>query len=426
MMARSNNLQRSSTLIDPESLKQRPQSQTLNTLGADLARRNSKGKTLINFDDEIPGARNTLSNNLQPRGGNARSVFGVDTLWERELVKLREIEEREKVEEDERKKRDDQAKRGRKKGKGKKKGMEQSPQEALPAASSEQSMAAEQIDSPPVLPHIQKASTPRRPPPPPADDDESDDSGSEASSVVQRRGPKAAEDWHAGSSDDERGPRRTTGTGPRYPKQQVPPRRQVAESDSEEDLPLVATIGRAVERATQVRSIAPVESDSDEEKPLSVLLDAKLKSPATNSPSASTNLFLSPKAPVDDSDEEDDQPLGLRASRVLPSSSDLQNGGDEDDDDKPLALHPDQIRKTQYAAMQQQQFMMQAAQMHQSMYFGTPSMMGSGFFAPPMVPPMMMAAQSPMAAAPAGGDAAKFGRVDKWRHDVAVEGLPPS
>lgn len=429
MMARSN-LQRSSTLIDPESLKQRPQSQTLNTLGADLVRRNSKGKPLINFDDEIPGARTNAGNNSQQRGGNARSVFGVDTLWERELVKLRDIEERERVEEQERAKREAEEESKRfQKGKGKRKGKNGSPEQTLSVGISQQSMP-ESVDSPPVLPDIQKASAPRRRPPPPTDDNDSEESGSDESDVMQQRnGGRPTEDWHAGSSDEE-GPRRITGAGPRCPNRQKQPqqpsRRLGADSDSEEDLPLVATIGRAVERVAQARIGHPPESsDSDEEKPLSQLLDAKLKSPT--SPSAGSNLFPSPKrAAGDDSEEEDDKPLGLRASRILPSSSDLQNGGGDDDDDKPLAFHPDQVRKTQYAAMQQQQFMMQAAQMQQSMYFGAPSMMGSGFFGPPMAPPMMMATQSPMVAPAPVGDAAKFGRVDKWRHDVAVEGEPPS
>ncbi|TCD70818.1 hypothetical protein EIP91_001508 [Steccherinum ochraceum] len=449
MMARSN-LQRSSTLIDPESLKQRPLSTNLNGFGADLQRRNSKGKTLINFDDEIPGARNApAGGNLNlhsPRaggGGNARSVFGVDTLWERELVKLREIEEKERVEEEARKQREMEAevRRGAmKKGRGKKRGKGDALEleSPLPSATSQQSMGlSEAVDSPPVLPDIQKASTPRRPPPPPGDGDDDDDeseSGSEASSVIQRRAAaKPTAEWHAGSSDEERGPVRTTGNGPRYPnkqKQRSAPH-PAPESDSEEDLPLVATIGRAVERAVAAHSRLQADSDSDEEKPLSVLIDSgKLKSPSLTTPRAGSSFLAAPKPRGSEDSDEDDQPLGLRASRVMPSSSGMlagssAGGGDEDEDDKPLAFHPDQLRKTQYAAMQQQQFMMQAAQMQQSMYFGAPSMMGSGFFAPPMAPPMMMAAPPPMMA-PAVNEAAKLNRVDEWRHHVAVEGEPPT
>ncbi|THH32720.1 hypothetical protein EUX98_g1479 [Antrodiella citrinella] len=382
MMARSN-LKRSSTLIDPESLKPRPASQTF---GADLSRRNSKGKTLITFDEEIPGARNSLAPLQSPRtGGDTRSVFGVDTLWERELVKLKEIEEQERKEAEAQKLKEESRKRGRKRGKGKRNSSAQGLEAvALPTSESLQSKAADRVEVlPHVLPDIQKASTPRRAPPPPGDDEESE--SSDSSSVVQRTGAKPTQEWHAG-----------------------PQTRSAVH-----DVQLVKV--HAVERM-QTRSQLRVDSDSDEDAPLSVLLDTKLKSPVLSLRSNAMSTSLKPQA--DDSDE-DDQPLGLRASRVIPSSSDLQ-----EEDDKPLALHPDQIRRTQYAALQQQQFMMQAAQMHQSMMFGAPSIMGSGYFGPPMGPPAMMAAQSPMMAPP--NEAAKLNRVDKWRHDVAVEGMPPS
>ena len=79
----------------------------------------------------------------------------------------------------------------------------------------------------------------------------------------------------------------------------------------------------------------------------------------------------------------------------------------------------------QQQQQQQQQMMMQAAaaqmQMQQSMMFGTPSIMSGPFFGPPMVaPPMMIPPQMP-GTPPPMQDAAKLNRVDKWRHDVAVE-----
>ena len=99
MMARPS-MQRSSTLIDPESLK-RPASTMLPLVSSQstpgigpegLTRRNSAhAKTLINFDDEIPGAPRGSFLATDKRGGgmsNTRSVFGVDTIWERELAKL--------------------------------------------------------------------------------------------------------------------------------------------------------------------------------------------------------------------------------------------------------------------------------------------------------------------------------------------------
>ena len=76
--------------------------------------------------------------------------------------------------------------------------------------------------------------------------------------------------------------------------------------------------------------------------------------------------------------------------------------------------------------------MAQMAAAHQSMMFGAPSMMGSGFFVAPQMtgmsmpgmaaPQMMMFPQQLPPTPPPIQDAAKFGRVDKWRHDVAVEG----
>ena len=77
-------MQRSSTLIDPESLKQRPISQHMDSFQSapsNLQRR----KTLINFDEEIPGAPRgqnlTVNHNANQNMSSSRSVFGVDTLW---------------------------------------------------------------------------------------------------------------------------------------------------------------------------------------------------------------------------------------------------------------------------------------------------------------------------------------------------------
>lgn len=435
MMARTQ-IKRSSTLIDPQSLK-RPPSQHLTSLpsGSDLQRRNSANiKPLLSFDDEIPGARGQHLDVGHPLPVNTKSVFGVDTIWERELAKLREIEAREKVEDEERQKKEaleepKKKKKGKWKGKGKEK--EKSKAAMPPQETPSPQLAPKPVErapSPPhVLPAVQKV-TSRRPPPPPNDDDGYDDESDESddSHAPQKPvAPKATGDWHAGSSDEDQGPRRTTGSGPRYPNRK--PRdsasQPAGEDSSEEDVPLVATIGRAAQRASRARLIA---DDSDEEKPLSMLLDkTKLKLP-----SLGDKLFPNSIA-KEEEEEDDDKPLGLRASRVLPIS-----GDQEEDDDRPLGLHPDQVRRTQYlVAQQQQQFMMQAhaAQMHQSMMFGAAPlapMMTGGFYGPPMAvpmgPPMMMApAQIPVTPPPAN-DVAKLGRIDNWRHDVAVQGQHPS
>ena len=101
-------MQRSSTLIDPESLKQRPISQHMDSFQSapsNLQRR----KTLINFDEEIPGAPRgqnlTVNHNANQNMSSSKSVFGVDTLWEREMTKLKEMEAREKAEAEEMRKR---------------------------------------------------------------------------------------------------------------------------------------------------------------------------------------------------------------------------------------------------------------------------------------------------------------------------------
>ncbi|KAF7355283.1 hypothetical protein MSAN_01444600 [Mycena sanguinolenta] len=251
---------------------------------------------------------------------------------------------------------------------------------------------------PPVLPVITPA--PRRPPP------VNDDSDSEESvrAGPSKRAENAPDGW---ASDDEGGPTRTTGTGPRFPKKPQKPVRGSQDDDSEEDMPLAATIDRVAQRATQLQ--AP---DSDEEEPLSVLLQKnKISLPSINFDRRSE--ANGPSSPNDE--DEDDQPLGLRASRVAPSSfgHSVHEG---EDDDMPLAYHPEQQRRSQFnmmmqaqAQVQHQQMMMQA-QMHNSMFFQQP-MMGSGFFPPPMMmqgPPSLASLH----------DEAKYGAVDKWRREV--------
>ncbi|KAJ6613463.1 hypothetical protein B0H10DRAFT_2177198 [Mycena sp. CBHHK59/15] len=417
MMAR-HQPQRMSTLIDPASLQTRPVSQgrpltqhmnSYDSQGSQhpLARRNSaNAKPLLNFDDDVklrpsPGVRTT-----------GRSVFGVDTLWERELVKLKEIEEKEKIEEDFRRAKEEEieAREIRRGRKAKRKDKSKAPDYSTPAEAPDVTVQEESAPldsrvtaSPPVLPAISPA---LRRPPPVNDDSDSEDS--------ERAGPShppvRASDTNQWLSSDEEGdgPTRTTGTGPRFKNN----RRQslnLGGDDSEEDMPLSATLNRVAQRATQLHSSTP---DSDEEEqPLSVLLQkTKMSLP-------SINFDRNSQSNRAQDDEEDDQPLGLRVSRVAPSShsfSSVQGGGE--DDDMPLAYHPEQQRRTQYQMMaqqqQQQQFMMQA-QLQNSMFFSPQPMMGSGFFGPPM----MMQAPMP----PPMHDEAKYGRVDRWRRDVAVE-----
>jgi len=359
----------------------------------------------------------------------SRSVFGVDTLWEREMVKLRGIEaheaeertKREAAEAAEAAKRD---KRKGKKGKGKRKEPERS---TIAASNSEPHVSAE----PPVLPDIPKATTRGRPP---NNDEETESESNSDENVIPRVGRASVETekWFAGSSDDEKaGPVRTTGIGPRYPKRlRGHPSATQLDDDSEEDVPLAATVDRALQRATRLGPPVAADDDSDEEKPLSALLNKVKVDVAIDF----DNLYSAPSAEKksmhaaegqDEDEDEDNQPLGLRASRVL---STMSQTGVVEDDDTPLAFHPEQQRRTQYNMMlqqqQQQQQMFMQAQMQNSMMFSNPAFMGSNFFGAPMPPPMMMAMPqaAPINPPPPMEETAKFGRVDKWRHDVAVEG----
>ncbi|EIN10747.1 hypothetical protein PUNSTDRAFT_85042 [Punctularia strigosozonata HHB-11173 SS5] len=439
MMARQ---QRSSTLIDPSSFQQRPVSQRMSsfhsqgTMDNRLSRRNSK--TLLNFDDDgpqrSPVSPGTLSTDNQM--SKSRSVFGVDTLWEREMAKLKEIEAKEKAEAAEREKREEaeeanaSSKKG-KKGKSKDKGKGKAKAEAdTPSVSptinvdpSPPRVSAE----PPRLPEVAKAIT-RGPPPPGLDDSESSNSdveGEPSVAAISGRNQVLNEAW--GSSDEEdRVPRRTSGVGPRHPSTHKPPAQALHEIDSDEDVPLAATVQHARQR--YITSGGPLQDDSDEEKPLAVLVE-KVKLGVPSIDFDKPLLSTSSKAGEDD---EDDQPLGLRASRasMLRSPS---NAGPVEDDDVPLGLRPEQQRRTQYQmlAAQQQQMMMLQAQMTGGMYFGppplgpAPPMLGSPFFGPPVPSPMMMMGPPPQLPSPPPiQDTAKLNRVDKWRHDVAVEGEP--
>ncbi|THH19763.1 hypothetical protein EW146_g1459 [Bondarzewia mesenterica] len=405
MMARGQ-IRRQSTLIDPASL-QRTVSTNLAPLSPNdpqpLGRRHSIGpKPLLSFDDNTTPAGAHLS--AAPGVSHSRSVFGVDTLWEREMAKLKEIEaqeeeDRKRTEAAELDKKSNNKGKKKKKGKGKEKAEPQDESPTPPTDAAEPRVSAE----PPVLPDIPKGIT-RGPPPPPNDDDtESESEDSDAAGPVQKAHADA-EHWYASDDENENGgPVRTVGVGPRYPNRARgrPSAAQGAGSDSEEDLPLVATIDRAMQRATRLVSASAAADDSDEEKPLSTLLEKtklNMDFDAILSPSGSgARKGKEPAAAVDD--DEDDQPLGLRASRfssMLPPSS----GGDEDEDDMPLGLRPEQQRRTQYHMMlqqqqqQQQQMMMQ--QMHTGMMFSNPSLMGSGFFGPPMMQPVMMPMVAPM------------------------------
>ncbi|VDB97139.1 unnamed protein product [Peniophora sp. CBMAI 1063] len=431
---------RISTLIDPATLTQPPTLGGVPSPPANLQRQSSFGlKPLVDLGDNAPLAP-------PPRPGQmTRSVFGTDKLWEREMAKLKEIEAAEAVERAEREARE-AVEAEKKQKKRKKKGKKGQEDESLAPAPSAESFAAtgeEEAEprvsiAPPVLPDIPRNIT-RGPPPPPGDDDEEEESDSD-SDDGPRPSNAAQQTWFAGSSDDGKeasGPVRTVGVGLRYPNRARGARPSGAasdEDDSEEDMPLVATVSRAKQRATR---LAGDEDDSDEDAPLTQVLAKRAGSGPAPVPSSSFNIDFDnlasskPAATNADSDDEDDKPLGLRASRIP--------RGSDDEDDVPLGMHPDQQRRTQYAALvqqqqtaQQQQMLMQQMQMQQSMMFSNPSLMGSGFFAPPamMTPAMNMnpmgMSMMPMAPPPSGSpppiqDSNKINFVDQWRKNIAVD-----
>jgi hypothetical protein len=447
MMARGP-MQRSNTLIDPTSLNQRPTSQNIlsgSEARPNLARRGSfGGKPLLNFDeDRSPGLQ------ASPAVGRnkTKSVFGVDTLWEREMTKLKDIEAQEA--EELRKQEQAEALRMQKKAKKKKKGKEKAVPQDVPAE--EPGVVAVKVPrvsaEAPTLPVIQRGIT-RGPPPPPNDDET--ESSRESDVDAPRPPPQkvSMDGWHSGESDKEMAvPVRTTGVGPRYPKR---PRGQTAaatrpdDDDSEEDMPLAATVSRAVERATRFGLPGAENSDSDEEKPLSQLLvkskhfsEASLTSGADKTghlPGSTAPSQVDKGNGREEDEDEDNKPLGLRVSRFVSSQSQLGHAdAEEEDDDRALAYHPGQQRRTQYnmflmqqqQQQQQQQQLLLQAQMQQNMMFSPPSMMGPGFFGPPVMPQMMPLVTTPVASSPPPGaqDMTKFGRVDRWRREI-VGGQP--
>jgi hypothetical protein len=358
-------------------------------------------KPLLNFEDDGKA--------LQPppmagRLPTTRSVFGVDTLWEREMAKLKEIEAQEAQEKAKKMKLEEETERKGigKKIKRKKKGKKLKDNEDV-----QQIPANTRISSvePPTLPDIQRATHTI---PPKANAYESSSESDEGHE--QPRPSALAPTWHENSSDEEAaGPRRTTGVGLRYPKHShtIP---TSFDDDSEEDLPLAATIHKAAARATLGVTQAGADSD-DEDRPLShIVLQAKAKLSPPRSAYAENRLA---------DDDDDDQPLGLRASRFVQSRSNV----DDEEDDVPLAFHPEQQRRTQYqmlAQQQHQQQMMLQAQMQSNMLMSA-SMMGQGYFTPLVHPMGMMQVPMPMPSPPPMNDEVKFGRVDRWRRDIVVD-----
>ncbi|CAE7231943.1 unnamed protein product [Rhizoctonia solani] len=394
-----------STLIDAATLQPRPVTVfphgpiTANVEQRPNVNRASTIQPLLSFGSEEPG-----------RIANSKSVFGVDTLWEKEMAKLKEIQEQQKLNE-EAQGREDEKKRKLKKGK-KGKGKSDMPSSSPVVANDTEAPNAPELNrqssAPPTLPNI----TPLNQQAPPASPGESESS---LPAVNHRRRSVATLDaggWFAGSSDGEEESGAKRESGPR-----AIPVSGGRDEDSDDDVPL-----------TNIKVRAP-ESD-DEDAPLSNLKSRQsvllpdLKPASTLDFAASLGLAPEPtqtKAAGDD-DSDDEVPLAIRRQTImLPQGSDKKpaaGNDDSDDDEKPLGLRLSQApntaqqqRQIEYQQMmlmqqQQQQLMMQQQAMRASMF--NASMLS---FQPHMGGPGSVhsfGAQDP-----------KLTRVDRWRHDVS-------
>ncbi|KAG8811196.1 hypothetical protein FRC17_002586 [Serendipita sp. 399] len=412
---------RTSTLISEQDLMQ-------NAMGTAprpaLSRSHSSGEPLVNFgNDPVPGT--TVQ--ARPQKGRAyagmpisRSVFGVDQVWERELVKLKEIEAMEKAQEEEEKKIEEErkakeeAKAAKKAAKKKAKGLKQrmSIGNLLGSPNEQQQEEEEEEDgSRAIAPgaSTSNAAAPSLPavnpfpmPPKPESSSESSDSEAEleerrAQSRMRRSDSRA--EW---LSDDERQ------AALAHQQQQAHRRPAQAtglaaglrvggsgDDDSDEDVPLTSALKKAKERQRG--------EDSEEDMPLAAVLTQSR--PQTLSTFDFGGIVLADvgktKPPaaaphkarlIADSDSDDDKPLALQHSRPIPramgvGASKAANRSD-DEDEQPLGVRysmapsvmfgqPQQQQQQQQMMQQQmmQQQMMAAAQMRSSMFN---PMMGGG------------------------------------------------
>lgn len=403
-------IRRQSTLIDSAALQSRPVTILLPhgpvTSGVEPrpgANRASTIQPLLSFDS-----------NIQARAANSKSVFGVDTVWEREMAKLKEMQEMQRLEDEAQQARE--AEKQKRKGKGKKgKGKAEPPASPSALADAASSPNAPELDrmssAPPTLPTIVPL---RDQVPPPASPGESETSLPPAN---RRRSVATLHTggWFAGSSDgeEESGEKRNSGPG-------LAPVSGARDEDSDDDVPL-----------TQIK-VQPV-SDDDEDAPLSSLAKPKanilpgLGSGLNLDLAASMGLMPEPasKAVNEDDSDEDEVPLAIRRQSMMPQSSNKSPADDEDEDDKPLGLRLSQApnsaqqrRQAEYQQMmmmqqQQQQIIMQQQAMRASMALGGSTLSFQPQFARPG---SVHSFGAPVFGAPMPDP--KLSRVDKWRRGV--------
>lgn len=407
-------IRRPGTLIDSAALQTRPDTVLLPhgpmTSGTDQrpnAHRASTIQPLLSFDSEAPG-----------RAANSKSVFGVDTVWEREMARLKEIQEQQRLDQEAQKAREEE--KQKRKGKKIKKNRGKNEPPLSPSAPETEPPAPElnrMSSAPPILPNI----TPLNQQVPPASPHESEASLPPANRRRRSVATLDAGGWFAGSSDEEdSGAKRDS--GPR-----TVPVSGGRDDDSDDDVPL-----------TNIKVNAPA-SDDDEDAPLSSLKPKQgvlpdLKPASTLDIAASLGLApesTQTKASKADDSDDDEVPLAIRRQTIMPQSPGNKPGAgnddDDDDDEKPLGLRLSQApnamqqrRQAEYQQMmlmqqqqQQQQLLMQQNAMHASMFGGSMLSFQPGFGGPGSVhsfgAPMFggMPVQDP-----------KLSRVDQWRHGV--------
>jgi hypothetical protein len=372
MMERS----RSSTLIKPSELGL---GLTPTQSNSRLVRGNSRGKPLINLEDDDRvdefGLRHT-------RAVQSNSVFGIDTLWEQEMKRLREIEATEAENEARiattsvQLSKQDKARNG----------PPDIGAEEFPFQSQLSPEVTRVADKPPTIPAIELR--PRGTKPQVASEDGSDESDRDSFEPPKNQPPPK---WFAGDSDEEGNKNSTTKPG------------RVKMLDDEDDRPLLAHVVRA--RADPTLRPQRKDSDSDSDKPLSTVLQGyKVKS------SRGAERF------ADDTD--DDKPLGvlLHDQRTTNATKPKQvEACGPDEDNVPLGL---------------QKAMNRGSALTMGIPMGVfPDFAGRGSFMLP-TPSLMSGAMPafhqsfnqtqmmPPAAAVQGTGTAKFGRVDAWRRAV--------
>ena len=354
----------------------------------------------------------------RPGNDRHRSVFGVDTVWQREMAKLRKEEEAERAA-------DKQVNSKRAAGLPTAEDFELDG--ALPQTYEDDQ--DEDLHHIPLLDGSSVVATPLPvlPPIPSANDMSS-----------RRAQPVDIDDW--GASDDEN-PKPARRTKRNRAANRLPHQAQASRNDSsDEDLPLTKAF-----KINKRPVASKLDESSSEDEPLAKILVCML--PIACLPLQSlTDIDLQakkqppvlPTIPVvsapsssDGEEEDDDVPLALRRMTMMNLQSGSGDKPDEDDDDIPLAqkhlsaAHAQAQRQSAMFPHQQQQHQQQLLYQQQAM-FANP--MAGGFGMPPMAMPMMgMPMMSPyMGMNPSMMSIPQMQppqdpAIDRWRREVELK-----